>query len=223
MSNIETEPGDTPHEDRHDPGRRRLITGIALGGAGLVGGLVGGATAAATTSSKGDSSRTLAIDVACLGDTWRMMIFENEEDPGDLRGSTFNVEGLIFPAGTIPDGNGFVPLRQEAIGHWFCRGSFLLHGGRPEPHVNTNQEYVFGLIDHDHLFHPDMICTTGLEGSNENFVRMPRAITGGTGNYRSARGECTQYFVGENSTVFADDPTVNAPNIRFEFDLDLPS
>ena len=133
------------------------------------------------------------------------------------------MEGLLYPGGTIPDGNGFVPTPDGAIGHWFCRGTFQVHPGRPEPHVMTNQEYVFGLIDAEHLFPPDMLTTVGLEGTEENFVAMHRAVTGGTGKYRGARGECTQVHIGANSTVWADDPTGNAPNNRFDFDLDLPS
>ncbi len=200
--------------------RRRLLAGLAIGGAGLVGGVAGG-SAAARTSSVGGTGERLVLDCACLGDTWRMTTFPDGPDEGDLRGSTFYVEGILYPEGHIGDGDGFVPDRNGAVGLWTCRGNFLVHPGRPEPHVMSNQEYILGLIDADNLFPPDMITTVGLEGTDQNFVRTHRAITGGTGNYRGATGECSEYFTGTNSTVFFDDPTANAPNIRFEFDLTL--
>lgn len=151
-----------------------------------------------------------------------MTTFPAAPDEGDLRGSTFYVEGILYPGGHIGDGDGFVPGPEGAVGRWFCRGNFLVHPGRPEPRIMSSQEYVLGLIDADNLFPPDMITTVGLEGAEEYFVNMHRAITGGTGNYRSATGECSQHFTGVNSTVFFDDPESNAPNIRFEFDLTLP-
>lgn len=216
---------DHPESDRPataDAGRRRMLYGLAIGGAGIAGAVVGGTATAAATSG-GDANSSLTLDCACLGDTWRMNVFPNETDPGDLRGSTFNVEGLLYPGGTIPDGHGYVATADDAIGHWFCRGDFVLHAGRPEPHLMSNQEYVFGLIEPGQTFRPDMLCTVGLEGSNEDFVEMYRAVTGGAGQYRSARGECTQELIGTNSTLMAGDPSgTAAPNIRFVFDLDLP-
>jgi hypothetical protein len=211
-----------PEPPGPEPGRRHLLTGLTVGTVGLVGGLVGGAGAATVLDSTGDRGETVVLDCACLGDTWRMTLFEGAGESGDLRGSPFSVEGILYPGGHLPEGDGFVPTLDEAIGHWFCRGHMILHPGRPLPHLMSNQEYVVGLIDADRLFPPDMLTTVGLEGTEENFERMHRAITGGTGLYRGARGECSQYFIGANSTVFADDPTVTAPNIRFEFDLSVP-
>jgi hypothetical protein len=217
---------DNPHDELASPtnedsgrSRRRLLTGLALGGAGVAGGLVGGTTAVAASEST--SNERFSVDCACLGDSWRATLFADAPDEGDLRGSTFFVEGLLYPGGHIPDGDGFVPTTDGAIGHWFCRGHLIMNPGRGEPHIMSNQEYVFGLLGADNLFPSDMITSVGLEGANEDFVRMHRSVTGGTGKYRAAMGECVEYTVGVNSTVMADDPSSNAFNIRFEFDLSM--
>lgn len=102
--------------------------------------------------------------MACLGDTFRWVLAPGAHLRDDLRGSTFSVEGLIYPTGTVPR-SGFTPTAKGSVGTWFCRGWFLIAPDRPAPHVMTTQEYILGEIRPDRLFPPDQLVSSGLEGS----------------------------------------------------------
>lgn len=210
---------DEPLGARTDPGRRRLLTGLTLGGVAVAGGVVGGVSTAAATTPTGAQRTELVLDVACLGDTWRDSPVRNPADEADFR-MPFAVEGLIYPQGTIP-GNGFVATTDGAIGHWSCRGWTILHGDRPEPHATTVQEYVFGMIAPDRLFPPDSLTSAGLEGTFTDQVTT-RSVSGGTGRYMGAIGQVTQVNHGVNTTVIDDGTGDPAPNFVFTFDLLLP-
>jgi hypothetical protein len=223
-----------PEEDaeQQDPSgtyvSRRGAIGLAAGGVGAaaaglgVGLVIGGSDAAA--------SERLVVDVACIGDTFRAIPMPEvldkvrdipgAVDPGDLRGSPFTTEGWMYPEGTIR-GPGFVPTEEGVIGHWFCRGHFILNPGRVAPHVMSHHEYIFGLIQPDNLFPPDMLCSVGLESSEERVQSGMRAINGGTGKYRAASGQVEQVELGVNSTVLFSLEGL-APSFRFDFDLLIP-
>lgn len=163
--------------DRRELLRRGALTSgvgaaaVALGWTGAACGRAAETGSIAPTITPGSS--TLTIDVACLGYTFRQIApegatFPDSSDPSkdfDTRGTTFSVEGDIYPEATI-SGNGFDPAERQAerIGSWFCRGWFLFHSDRPQPHVLTSQEYVLGLIDSNNLFPADQIASSGLEG-----------------------------------------------------------
>ncbi len=206
---------------RTDEGRRRLLTGLTVGGVALAGGVVGGmSTAAATSSQRVAFERaTLRLDVACLGDTWRDVTTRDPADDADFR-MPFAVEGLMYPQGTIA-GDGFVPTPDGAVGHWFCRGWLILDGSRPEPHASTIQSYVFGSIAEDQLFPPDGLTSAGLEGTSGE-QPTTRSITGGTGRYMAAMGQVVQTNNGVNTTVLRDGTDMPAPNFVFAFDLLQP-
>ncbi len=201
-----------------DPGRRRLLTGLAVGGAAVVGGAVGGVGVAAA-SGGGWRRQTLTFDVACIGDLFRYSVPVNPADEADFR-VPFLVEGWIYPAGTIPE-SGFIPTADSSIGRWFCRGWQVLDAGRPEPHALTLQEYVFGPITADRLFPPDNLTSSGLEGTFGSEVTT-RSIIGGTGQYLGATGQVRQATTGVNTSVCAAGSGDPAPNFAFEFDLLIP-
>lgn len=201
-----------------DTDRRRLVTGLALGGAAVVGGVVGGVAAPALAGGVRFERQTLSFDVACNGSTWRDVFPANPENESDFR-SAFNVEGFIYPLGTIP-GDGFIPTSNGAIGTWMCRGWVMIDGNRPEPHANSIHEYVLGGISDELLFPPDNLTSSGLEGTVTEQVGV-RAVTGGTGRYMGALGQVTQTNNGFNTTVFHGTPDA-APNFIFEFDLLVP-
>lgn len=202
-----------------DPGRRRLLRGLVLGGVAVGGGVVGAGAAAAATNGGGWRRETVTFDVACLGHLWRWSDASNPANDADFR-TPFLVEGWIYPAGTIP-GDGFVPTPERAIGHWFCHGWTAIDVNRSEPHAASTHQYIVGEMLHDRLFPPDTLSSTGLEGNNSDQVGI-RAITGGTGKYLGATGQVRQINNGFNTTVFADGTDDNAPNFIFELDLLQP-
>jgi hypothetical protein len=206
---------------RTTPISRRGLIGAA--GLGLTAGIVGGVAAAANA---GDRTTTLAIEVACLGPTARLYDAPSfgEQVPGfssleesDLRGSPWWVEGWMYPEGTIA-GNGFVPTDTDRIGVWFCRGHFLVSPVREDPHLVSSHEYYFDDLAADPIGQ-NLLVSHGVEGRNRPDWEGERAVTGGTGQYRGARGTVLQREIGRNSTLFpAGDP---APSFRFEFDIEL--
>ncbi len=159
----------------------------------------------------------LALDVACLGDTFAPN-FNSVLDvsSGDLRGGSFYVEGLIYPEGTIEPGTVFDLESTDAIGHWLCRGWFMTNPARPEPSVVTSQEYLLGVFDFPETVSPEnTIASSGLENGGPGFQAV-RAIIGGTGRYRDARGEVVQETVGTNTSVLN---VFGAPAPTFKFNF----
>lgn len=201
-----------------DPTRRRLLTGLGLGGAAVVGGIVGGVGTAAATGPAWRRDE-LVLEVACLGHKWREIPAANPASASDFR-YAFSVEGWIYPEGTIP-GDGFLPTVEGSIGTWFCKGWIIIDADRSEPHVLSTQDYVLGPILPDSLFPPDSLASSGTEGTVTDQVGI-RAVTGGTGAYLAAHGAVTQANHGVNTTVLADGLGDPAPNFRFTFDLLLP-
>jgi hypothetical protein len=158
----------------------------------------------------------LVLDVALLGATFAPdMGAALDAGAGDLRGVGFLVEGLIYRSGTIPAGPGFDPASAPAIGTWLCRGWLMLHGGRPEPHAVTTQEYMLGIVTPSNPTPRDALVSSGPEGG---VPRAVRSIIGGTGRYRRARGEVVQHLIGTNTTVL-NVLGMPGPDLRFVFEL----
>ncbi len=212
------------HEGTREPGvGRRAALGLTAGAVGAAAGLGAGI---AVSDGASATTKSLVVDVAAIGETFRLfpapaLLPDANLDPSDLRGSMFWTEGYIYPEGTI-QGDGFVPTSEGAIGHWMCRGHIISSATRPEPHIISNQEFIFGLIRPDRLFPPDTLTSAGLEATNEGLQDSLRAVTGGSGIYRGAAGQVLEIETGLNASV---QPGLDlpAPNFRFEFDLDIPS
>jgi hypothetical protein len=124
-------------------------------------------------------------------------------------------ERHVYRAGTITEASGFDPFSAPAIGHWFCRGWFIAHLERPLPHVITTQEYLFDLITPEHLSPVNTLVSSGVEGGVE---LAHRAVIGGTGRYRHARGDVRQLTIGTNTTELVPG-VLAAPPFRFFFRL----
>lgn len=157
------------------------------------------------------------VDVACFGDTFRGDFDAiTGQAPGDRRGASFFVEGGLYPQGTILPGDGFdlTAVADSMVGHWLCRGWFIDHPGRPEPHVLTTQEYLLQVITGDEPSPPDTLVSSGVEGGVD---LSHRAIIGGSGQYRHARGDVAQEVIGTNLSVLPSG--AQAPNFRFYFDF----
>lgn len=200
--------------------RRALLKRtLAWGGAGSIAATVGRVTPA----SAAPATSTASYDVACLGDTFRF-ILHPEANPAinEFRGTTFSVEGAIYPLGTVTR-TGFDPVSadQKRIGTWFCRGWMIIAPERPAPHVLTTQEYVLGQMREDQLFPRDTLTSSGLEGSTDEEQTPERAVIGGTGQFAGATGIVEQHGNGTNATSLhlLGDP---APNFRFDFRLNIP-
>lgn len=194
--------------------RRDVLRHVAL--AGMSATLWPSGVAAAATKHPNSRARAhVELDVACPGDTFAPdFAGALDAGAGDLRGTTFNVEGLVYPAGTVSPGDGFDPASATATGLWLCQGWFILHPGRGLPHVATTQHYLLGVVSDDRPCPPDQLVSSGVEGGVPETVR---AVAGGTGRYRRARGQVRQVVVGTNTTTLrlVDEP---APNFRFRFE-----
>jgi hypothetical protein len=119
--------------------------------------------------------------------------------PGD--GNEFKTEGYVYERGTLDgDGDGVNPdgspqYPERVIGRWTCWGYHVGNGGATEtgPWVITHQLFDFG-----EKFGERSIVTAGLELVDVG-APIARAITGGTGPYKHARGEAVQTMIGFNS------------------------
>ncbi|HVN45572.1 MAG TPA: hypothetical protein VMT66_09980 [Steroidobacteraceae bacterium] len=124
----------------------------------------------------------------------------------------------------------------EPLGHWLCRGWVLFNGSttpykdskgtvidttRMQPRLLSEQTFVFGRFDAAHLS-PDMLLTSGPEnGLDPDTDRVVRAVVGGTGRFKAARGEVTQTRIGRNTSALRSLSAigVGAPNFHFAFDI----
>lgn len=211
--------------------RRRLLLGTlglaASGGAGTA------FANASITSAVSDASasrrlgrRPLVIDVAARFSTFRIGLPDNVQEPSPIgipRGSSFLLEGVIFPGGTIVPGELFdlEANLDRHIGQWFCWGNIIATETRPVPHTVSTQEHVFGKIDPALPFPPDKLVSNGMEGSFEaaNNPQM-RAVTGGSGRYAGATGHAAQFLIGQNTDT--DPNGLESSTLRFVLDVRRP-
>lgn len=200
--------------------RRKVLSRAIWGTVGLTAATTGATWAAASAAAATDP-KVITYDVACLLNTFTPVLASGATDPfSDFRGTTFFVEGELYPAGTIPDGaTDYDPASDTAIGHWLCRGWFINRTGRageadrPEPHVLTHQEYLIERISPEHLFPADQLSSSGLEGTATPQLAV-RSVVGGAGRYAGAAGQVIQHTIGANTTA--------GPNFRFAFQLRRP-
>jgi hypothetical protein len=124
------------------------------------------------------------------------------------------------------------------IGHHFNRGWVLINGSgagrdtrgtvidppRQVPHLLSTHSFFFGDFSADRLS-PPMLVTTGVENGNDPDDEVVfRAVSGGTGPFRFARGQVRQDRIGRNTSAlrsFSNLGDVMSPNYRFTFDLTL--
>jgi hypothetical protein len=121
------------------------------------------------------------------------------EDGSPAYGGEFITQGFIYPKGTLEMGdgvdvNGNPQFPDLVIGTWFCRGWHIGDGAHTQtgPIVITHQIFNFG-----EKFGAKTIATDGVELADIG-EPIKRAITGGTGRYKRARGEQVQTLEGFN-------------------------
>ncbi len=192
---------------------RRLLGTTAtvglLGAVAVVGTMLVGSPAPAEAIGR----TRLKVDVACDANTFRFS-GPADEDGNPAGGANFIVEGVIYKPGTFAEfGNdrGLTPegepeFPDRVIGRWTCRGWFTNDGIATVtgPFVATTQLYDFDLSAPG----AELLVSDGIELIDLD-VPFLRAITGGTGRYRNARGNVEQVAVGANATGL----------FNFEFDF----
>lgn len=119
------------------------------------------------------------------------------EDGMPAYGNPFVTEGYLYPAGTLNGSNGVLPdgspeFPDKVIGRWHCRGYMIGDGAHTTtgPWVISTQTYLF-----NDTYANSMLSTEGYEFIDLN-VPIARAIIGGTGHFKAARGEQTQTLLG---------------------------
>ena len=165
-------------------------------------------------------SRVLKFDVA---ESMAKFVFDEAPVlPSGLPayGNPFITQGYIYPYGTLENGNGVLPdgspeFPEQVIGEWTCRGYLIGNGAETTtgPWVVTTQLYDFyrqpGFAAGKQSSHSNLV-SDGYELADVG-VQSTRAVTGGTGKFRRARGEAAQTLLGFNAS--------EGVSLRFEIKL----
>ena len=123
-------------------------------------------------------------------------------------GNPFITQGYIYPYGTLEGTNGVMAdgspeFPDLVIGEWTCRGYFVGNGAETTtgPWVITTQLYDFyeeaGYAAGKQSTRTTLV-TEGYELADVD-IEGTRAVTGGTGKYKRARGEARQTLLGFNA------------------------
>jgi hypothetical protein len=159
-----------------------------------------------------ENAAPLQVDVAEDGGRFVFDDLNLYEDGMPAYGSAFVTQGYIYPAGTLNGSNGVLEngepeFPELVLGEWTCYGWMIGEGARTETGewVVSTQIYKFN--------DGSMIVTDGFEIVDFD-EPVTRAISSGTGEYRSASGEMVQVLRG-----FTDAMGVNL-NVTFDFDTE---
>lgn len=183
-----------------------------------------------------DSQNYFTIDVR--GDTYFVAgaLYPGGTIPGPTRPTRLSV----FPNAPPKLNNETVwDFRTAPFGSHFNTGWVLINGsrdpgkdtrgtpvdpGRQVPHLLSTHSFFLGIFANDALSPPSLI-TKGIENGNDPDAEVViRAVAGGTGPFRFARGQVRQDRIGRNTTrlrSFSKAGDVLAPNYRFTFTLRL--
>lgn len=146
-------------------------------------------------------SMSLLFDIAENGARFSFDAEPVDENGMPAYGGEFITQGYLYPhgfldthEGVLEDGSPAYP--DEVIGRWTCRGWHIGEGASTVsgPWVITNQ-----LFDLKKEYGVLTIITEGYELSDIN-KPIERAITGGTGKFKRAKGASTQKLLGFNAS-----------------------
>jgi hypothetical protein len=153
-------------------------------------------------SSNEAQAEVLQFDIA---EDMNRFIFDKDvayDDGMPADGSSFITRGYIYEYGTLNGSNGVnadgsPEFPDKVIGEWICQGYMINDAGHATEGVwvFSNQFFQFG--DEPGA---QTIVTQGYELADVN-VAIARAITGGTGEYKMARGESSQTLLGLNASA----------------------
>lgn len=164
-----------------------------------VAGQLAGQVATGSETNETTDVEVLRFDMA---EDFTRFVFDPDivhEDGYPVHGSTFITQGYLYPAGTLDgsDGvnaDGSPEFPDKVIGIWICRGWVLgeTMGSDGLPSAISTQFFQLGKKHGNRT-----IVTEGYEFMQPDGPFL-RAITGGTGEYRNARGEQIQEVLGIN-------------------------
>src|SRR5690606_14676924 len=116
-------------------------------------------------------------------------------------GSSFITRGYLYEVGTLTDSNGVNPdgspeFPDKVIGEWICQGYMINDAGHATGGVWVFSTQFFQIGSEPGA---QTIVTQGYELADTD-VAIARAITGGTGEFKLARGEALQTLLGLNAS-----------------------
>lgn len=165
--------------------------------------VVPAATAGLTqTYAPGEAeAHVLEFDVA---EDMNRFIFDQDvvyDDGMPADGSSFITRGYLYEPGTLNGSNGVNPdgspeFPDKVIGEWICQGYMINDAGHATGGVWVFSTQFFQLGTEPGA---QTVVTQGYELADTD-VPIARAITGGTGEFKLARGESTQTLLGLNAT-----------------------
>lgn len=133
-------------------------------------------------------------------------------------GNPFIAHGYLYPAGFLEDNpgveaDGRPASPDQVVGDWTCRGWMVGDGAHTTsgPMVITTQHYQLYSQPGVPSEPAGTLTTDGFELADVDRPVL-RAVTGGTGAHRGARGQMTQRFLGLNASEGVE--------LRVQFDLD---
>lgn len=155
----------------------------------------------ASAAAMPKEAKVLEFDIS---EDMTRFIFDKDvvyEDGLPADGSSFITRGYIYEAGTLQESNGVnadgsPEYPEKVIGEWICQGYMINDAGHAKGGVwvFSTQFFQFGTEPG-----AQTLVTTGYELADVG-VAIARAITGGSGEYSTARGETSQMMLGLNAT-----------------------
>jgi hypothetical protein len=150
----------------------------------------------------GGEIKTIEFDVS---EDMNRFIFDKDvvyEDGMPADGSSFITRGYLYQPGTLKgDGDGMnadgsPQYPDKVIGEWICQGYMINEAAHAKGGVwvFSTQFFQFGTTPG-----AQTLVSQGYELADVG-VAISRAITGGTGQYKDARGEGEQTMLGLNAT-----------------------
>jgi hypothetical protein len=180
---------------------RNRIIALALAATALLIAITAPLAGAAFADDRGKTT-TLEFDVS---EDMTRFVFDKDvvyDDGLPADGSAFITRGYLYEAGTLQgDGDGVnadgSPQYPDAVlGEWICSGYMINDAGHATSGVWVFSTQFFQLGGTPGA---ETLVTTGYELADVG-VAIERAITGGTGTYRDARGQSEQTMLGLNAT-----------------------
>jgi hypothetical protein len=163
---------------------------------------VGSGLLSTASQTEGEpAAKVLEFDVS---EDMNRFIFDKDvayEDGMPADGSSFITRGYLYEAGTLSgeDGvnaDGSPQYPDKVIGEWICQGYMINDAGHATGGVWVFSTQFFQLGDEPGA---QTLVSQGYELADVG-VAISRAITGGTGEYKSARGQGEQTMLGLNAS-----------------------
>ena len=197
-----------------DPGRRRLFSGLALGGTAVATGVIGG-VAGAAFAGRGSRGQ-LTVDVACIGSEWRT-------HPREIwRTTPTSALPSWWRGGSTPPGqcqrSGSCRSRRARSGAGSAAGGRSSTAAGPS-HTSRQRSNICSDRSARARFAPPPPHYDDLERYRRRRAWSDRTEGNhrGTGKYLGTSGVVRQIHNGVNTTILDDGGDFAAANYIFEF------